>query len=195
MMEKSDSIKSIILAHERQFAAKLASSVMEKPKLSSWMIFIPFIFIFYFQDFSKYKKKRKEFIENHLLSRRKALDEAREALLDDRKPDTSAIANQAGLKPKAADQYGQFMAILADHYTGLLKGAGDNYTGVIKSVYGDRPGDYLFFINRLNNAEKALNAALAPRLKKAQDGVAATIKKIEKNADNLRRAEVKAIYS
>ncbi|MFO7750137.1 MAG: hypothetical protein R6V54_08580 [Desulfobacteraceae bacterium] len=47
----------------------------------------------------------------------------------------------------------------------------------------------------MNNAEQSLNAALAPGLKKAQDGVAATIKKIEKNADKLRRAEVKAIYS
>jgi hypothetical protein len=47
--------KELVLAHEKKFAALLANQVMVKPKLSAWMIFIPFIFIFYFQDFSKYK--------------------------------------------------------------------------------------------------------------------------------------------
>jgi len=187
--------KELILEHEKKFAARLASHVLVKPKLSAWMIFIPFIFIFYFQDFSKYKKQRKEFLDNWLLSRKKALNEAEEAIDEGRKPDTQSLANQANLKAKVTGKYDRLLEVMAKHYTLLLNARGDTYEALIRSAYGNRQGEYLFFINQLTDAEKALNKALAPGLRKTSEGVGATIKKIEKNSEKLRRQEVSKIFT
>lgn len=186
--------KELIMEYEKKFAARLANFVIVKPKLSVWMIFIPFIFIFYFQDFSKYKQQRKEFLENWFLSRKKALNEAEEAIDEGRKPDTACLANQADLKPKVADQYNRLLEVMVNHYTLLLKVKGDTYDALVRSAYGNRQGDFRFFINQLIDAEKALNKALVPQLRKTDEGVGATIKKIEKGSDKLRRQEVNEIF-
>jgi len=187
--------KPIILEREKKFAAELAGFIIIKPKLSVWMIFIPFIFIFYFQDFSKYKKQRKEFMENWVLSRKKALNEAEEARDEGRKPDTQGLAEQANLKPKITGKYHRFLKVMVDHYTLLLNVRGDTYEALVRSAYGNRQGEFLFFINRLTDAEKSLNKALAPGLRKTSEGVGATIKKIEKVSEKLRRMEAKKIFS
>nr|MDA3791014.1 NF038143 family protein [Desulfobacula sp.] len=166
-----------------------------KPKLSAWMIFIPFIFIFYFQDFSKYKKQRKEFLENWLLSRKKALNEAEEAFDEGRKPNTQNIADQANLKAKVSGKYDIFLKVMANHYTLLLNAKGESYEALVRSAYRGSQGEFLFFINQLTEAENQLNKALAPQLKKASDGVLATIKKIEKGSSKLRHDELKEIFS
>jgi hypothetical protein len=187
--------KELILEHDRKFAARLAAHVLVKPKLSVWMIFIPFIFIFYFQDFSKYKKQRKEFLDNWLLSRKKALNEAEEAIDEKRKPDTQRLALQANLKAKVTGKYDRFLAVMANHYTLLLTTGGDTYESLIRSAYRSRQGDFLFFINQLADAEKALNKALAPGLRRTSEGVGGTIKKIENGSDKLRRQEINKIFT
>jgi hypothetical protein len=187
--------KELIIDHEKKFAAHLAGHVLVKPKLSVWMIFIPFIFIFYFQDFSKYKKQRKEFLENWFLSRKKALNEAEEAIDEGRKPNTQDIADQANLKAKVTGKYERFLKVMATHYTLLLNAKGESYQALVKSAYRGRQGEFLFFINQLTEAENQLNKALAPQLKKEADGVPATIKKIEKGSAKLRQKELKEIFS
>ena len=187
--------KELILAHEKKFAAILSGLVLVKPKLSAWMIFIPFIFIFYFQDFSKYKKQRKEFLENWLLSRKKALNEAEEAIDEGRKPNTQTIADQANLKAKVTGKYDAFLKVMANHYTLLLTARGESYEALVRSAYKGRQGEFLFFINQLTQAENQLNKALAPQLKKESEGVLATIKKIEKGSSKLRHDELKEIFS
>ena len=187
--------KALILAHERKFAALLAKQILVKPKLSAWMIFIPFIFIFYFQDFSKYKQQRKEFLENWLLSRKKALNEAFEAIDEKRKPDTQALADKAGLKSKVTDRYEHLLKIMVIHFTLLLNARGDTHGALIRSAYGNRQGEYLFFVNQLTEAENALNKALLPQLRKTAENVGGTIKKIEQGSDKLRRLEINEIFA
>ena len=187
--------KELIINHEKKFAAILASHVLVKPKLSAWMIFIPFIFIFYFQDFSKYKKQRKEFLGNWFLSRKKALNEAEEAIDEGRKPDTQEIADQANIKVKITGKYERFLKVMADHYTLLLNAKGESYGALVKSAYKGSQGDFLFFINQMTEAENLLNKALTPQLKKVTDGVSATIKKIEKGSAKIRHDELKEIFS
>ena len=46
---------ALILAHEEDFAAALARHVIDKPKLSIWMILIPIFFVFYFFQLNKYR--------------------------------------------------------------------------------------------------------------------------------------------
>ncbi|MBU0462159.1 MAG: NF038143 family protein [Proteobacteria bacterium] len=186
--------KELILAHEKKFAAILASHVLVKPKLSAWMIFIPFIFIFYFQDFSVYKKQRKEFLSNWFLSRKKALNEAEEAIDEGRKPNTQLLADQANLKAKVSGTYDRLLKVMANHYTLLLNAKGDSYEGLVRSAYGGRQGEYIFFINQLADAEIALNQALVPQLSKISEGVKTTIKKIEKGSEKLRRLEAGKIF-
>ena len=187
--------KALILAHEKKFAALLAKQVLVKPQLSAWMIFIPFIFIFYFQDFSKYKQQRKEFLANWLLSRNKALNEAEAAIDEKRKPDTKVLADQAGLKPKETDKYDHLLKVMVTHYTSLLNAPGDTYDALVRSSYGNRQGEYLFFVNELTEAENALNKALLPGLRKTAEDVGPTIKKIEKGSEKLRRLEINEIFA
>jgi len=186
--------KELILEYEKKFAARLAGLVLVKPKLSAWMIFIPFIFIFYFQDFAKYKKQRKEFLDNWFLSRKKALNEAEEAMDEGRKSDTQSLANQANLKPRVTDKYNRLLEIMVTHYILLLKIKGDTYDALVRSAYGNRQGGFRFFINQLTDAEMALNKALIPQLRKTSEGVGTIIKKIEKSAEKLRRQEVNEIF-
>ena len=187
--------KELVLAHEKKFAALLANQVLVKPKLSVWMIFIPFIFIFYFQDFSKYKNQRKEFLVNWLLSRKKALNEAEAAIDEKRKPDTKVLADQADLKPKVVGKYEHLLTVMVTHYTALLKAGGETYDDLVRSAYENRQGEYLFFINQLTEAEQALNKALLPELRKNSQNVGATIKKIENASGKLRRSEINEIFA
>jgi hypothetical protein len=186
--------RELIQAYERGFAARLASRVLTKPRLNAWMIFIPFIFIFYFQDFSKWKKQRKAFIDNWMLSRKRMLNETLHALDEDRKPDIGGLCEVADLPEKAQKHYSRLLRILAGHYTVLLKAGADDYPGLVRSAYQGKKGDYLFFINQLLDAEKALNNSLAPQLKKTNPDVGQTISKIETQADQIRRQEIEDFF-
>lgn len=186
--------KHLVLAYEKTFAARLARPVLNKPKLSSWMIFIPFIFVFYFQDLSKYKKNSRSFKDNYLLTRKKALEEAFLAIEEARKPETKPIANQAGLNGKSTEMYAQLLAVLTEHYAALLKSEGNTYEELVKSAYGSKKTNFMLFVNRLSQAEKQLNKALAPGLKKDGNGINDTIGKMEKFSEQLRREDIRSIY-
>jgi hypothetical protein len=186
--------KELILAQERKFAAQLGRSVFSKPQLHTWMILIPFLFVFFIQDLMKYKKGRRAFSDNYLLSHEKALNEAEDALVQGRKPDAEAIARQADLKGKARERYAEFLTVLVEHYTCLLQAKGDSYESLVRSAYGNSRTNFLLFTNLLNQAEKKLNQALTPQLSKDQDGVASTIQKMERGLNQLRRSEAEQIF-
>jgi len=186
--------KDIILAYEREFAGRLAGQVIIKPRLSAWMIFIPVIFVFYFYDFSKYKTQRQTFIDNWLLTRKRMLNETSEALDEDRKPDFEALSKMADLPEKSKKAYIALLKILDGHYTRLLKADADTYPALVRSAYGGRKGDFLYYINQLQDAEKALNKILAPQLKKTTPNAGETITKIETQTDKLRRKEMDPFF-
>lgn len=190
-MEKTT---EIILSHERRYAAQLSSLVLDKPKLSSLMIFIPFLFIFFIQDLLKFRQARKDFSVNYLLSREKALQEAVNVLSENKKADTSAIAAQAGLSKKATEHYSEFLNILTTHYLNLLKANGNDYEAMVRSAYNNNRNSFESFIDRLTQAELSLNKILKQQLKKEQEGVSATIKKIEAGNRQLRKDETALIF-
>ena len=193
MVSKQDK-KELILAQEKKFAAQLGRSVLTKPKLHSWMILIPFLFVFFIQDLMKYKNGRQAFSGNYLLSHEKALKEAEDALAQGRKPDTEAIARQAGLKGKSQEKYAEYLTVLVEHYTCLLQASGDSYESLVRSAYGNSRTNFLLFGNLLNQAEKKLNQALAPQLSKEEDGVDLTIQKMEVASNQLRRTDAEQIF-
>jgi hypothetical protein len=185
-MADSENIKKLIIGQERKFSAQLCRFILHKPMLSSWMIFIPFIFVFYIQDFMKYKKGKQDFMENFLLTRNKALNEAEAALAEHRDIDTGIIAQQAELSPEAREEYAGFMAVLADHYSALLQATGETYEELLRSAYG-RNKNYQAYIDQLGKAEKALNKALSPGLEESTEGVADVVGSIERYSEKIRR--------
>ncbi len=195
-MTSSDEKKKYILDHERKFAAQLGRAIMHKPKLSSWMVLIPFIFIFYFQDLSKYKKGRQEFSENYLLSRTKALKEAEEALAEHREHDTLVIARQAEaeLSPEGQEKYSELLAVLAEHYSSLLQADGDSYEELLQAAYR-RKKSYLSYLDQLAMTEKALNKALRPELAESVEDVNEIVSSIEKHSTIIRRADAKEFFA
>jgi hypothetical protein len=180
MISKNEKIE-MILAQEENFAWQLGRRVLTKPKLHTWMILIPFLFVFFIQDLLKYKKGRKAFSDNYLLSHEKALKEAEDALAQGRKPDAEAVARQASLEGTSQEKY-------------ALQTKGDSYQSLVKSAYGNSRTNFLLFINILNQAEKKLNQALTAQLSKKQEGVDLTIQKIEAASNELRRAEADQIF-
>ena len=186
--------KELILAQERKFAAQLGRHVLSKPKLHTWMILIPFLFVFFIQDLMKYKKGRRAFSDNYLLSREKALNEAEDALVEGRKPDAEAIARQADLQGKSQEKYAEYLVVLVEHYTCLLQAQGDSYESLVRSAYGNNRTNFLLYTHQLNQAEKKLNQALTKQLSKDQDGVAITIQKMEVGSNQLRRTEAEQIF-
>lgn len=186
--------KEVILGYERKFAAQLGREIMHKPKLSTWMVLIPFIFIFYFQDLSKYKQARKEFSDNYLLSRKKALREVEAALVEKRKPDLVVIADQAEIPLNARHKYGDLLSVLAGHYEALFNEDGDSYEDLLKSVYGKK-GKYLAYLDALGEAEKSLNKALKPGLEKSVEGYADLVENIENKSEKLRRQKAGEVFA
>jgi len=75
MTEKKEK-STIILEEEEKFALILASQVINKPQLSLWMILIPIFFVFYFTNLSKYKNGCRQFADNYLIDKKRALNEA-----------------------------------------------------------------------------------------------------------------------
>ena len=193
-MQNQHDKKELILAQERIFAAQLGRLVFNKPQLHTWMILIPFLFVFFIQDLMKYKNGRRAFSENYLSSHEKALNEAEDALIQGRKPDAGAIARQANLKGKAQEQYAEFLTVLVEHYTCLLQANGDSYESLVKSAYGNNRTNFLLYTKLLNQAEKKLNQSLTPQLSKDQDGVNDTIQKMEVGSNQLRRTEAEQIF-
>ncbi len=122
------------------------------------------------------------------------MHEAEEAINEGRKPDTQRLAEQTDLKAKVTGKYSRLLEVMVNHYTLLLNVRGDSYEALVRSAYGNRQGEFLFFINQLTDAEKNLNKALVPGLRKTSEGVGSTIKKIEKSSEKLRRQEVNVIF-
>ena len=193
MVSQNDK-KELILARERKFAAQLGRLVFSKPKLHTWMILIPFLFVFFIQDLMRYKKGRRAFSDNYLLSHEKALKEAEDALAQGRKPNAEVIARQADLQGKSQEKYAEFLTVLAEHYTWLLQAQGDSYESLVRSAYGNNRTNFLLFANCLNQAEKKLNQALTPQLSKEEDGVDLTIQKMEAASNQLRRTDAEHIF-
>ena len=152
-----------IIEQEENFAARLAAKVIDKPKLSIWMILIPFIFVFYFFQLQKAVKGRWEFAENYMITRKRIIYEAKAVVESGGKRDIGGLARMSGAPEKAFGEYKKLLAVLFDHYTDLLRAKGEDFESIVKYAYKTHT-NFLIFLHRLNQAEKVLHAALRPSL-------------------------------
>ena len=112
---------ALILEQQEQFAIALATQIINKPQLSLWMILIPIFFVFYFNDLNKYKKGCRQFAENYLIDKKRALNEAVAVVDGGREPDIRALSELSNINSKAREKQANILAILVEHYSILLK--------------------------------------------------------------------------
>ncbi|UCG78589.1 MAG: NF038143 family protein [Nitrospirota bacterium] len=186
--------KEMIREQEEIFASTLSLRVLEKPKLSIWMILIPIIFVYYFFQYSKFSDARRQFIEHYLQSRKLALKEAARAVTEGREPDSGLINPESDMPAEVRPHHMQVMMLLAEHYEGLLKESGGDFASLVRGAYGDLT-ELLIFFNNLNNAEREVNKALLPHLEVTHEGVEAAMKRIEEGSADLRREMAEDIFS
>ena len=185
--------RQLILDYDQVFVERLTIKIFKKPQLSIWMILIPIIFIFFFQQVTKYKNDKKDFIKNYLLSPNRALNEAYEAIKQKREFNVEPMVEMADLKSHSIDPYRELMSILTQHYTNLLNAKGEKFGDLILSAYPKKT-QYLLMIDDINNAWRALHQTIVQDLAKTTPAAADTVRKIEDSSMEIRNVDIKAFY-
>lgn len=184
--------RELILAHEEEFARRLALAVIDRPRLSVWMILIPIVFVFYFQQFHRFNAGRKSFADHYLLSRRRALDAVFRGMETETPPDVDGIVAMARLPELRRATYRRLVEALVEIYADVLKGGGETYDDLVRASFRNR-GEYLLSLNRLAQAETALNRELRADMDPADD-VGSVVEKMETRSRELRAADAERIF-
>ena len=192
-MTPIDTKCSLIEAHERGFAHLLASRVIPKPDLSIWMILIPIIFVYFFYRLNRYKTGRTEFVDNYMISRKRALEAARLTATTGTPVDLYTLADQAKLPTEVLPQYRKFLGIFNDYYCDLLQAAGESFEELVRSTFRSKT-DYLIMLNRFNQIEKELNTALKPHMENTTEGFNEVVGVLEQSSAVLRRESADKIF-
>lgn len=190
----------IILSHEENFSRTVASQVIEKPAVSAWMIFFPFIFIHYFLNLKRFKAGVEEFTKQFLHNKKIALDAAMNSLKF-REEKNKAIEmglskiykyeNSEKFKLLKQKQLRE-VEILFDHYEKLLKTKGENFENLIKRVYLTE-FSYRQFLTKLQKAEREVYEEVL-NLSDINQEFIMIISKIESTVEKLREQEIRTIF-
>ncbi|MDD5204249.1 MAG: NF038143 family protein [Desulfobacterales bacterium] len=188
LLEKRD----LILENERRFADLLGREVLATPKMNIWMVLIPFILIYHIYQARRVADGRKVFIRNYLRSRERALEEGLRFVEKGTAPVIETMSDGSDLPEPARKFFREFIMFLAGHYRDLLRSDGTDMESLIRSTYKNRM-NYLLFLQRLNQAEKALNDALRPHITGA--GVEEVLETMETVSQRLRREYAAAVFA
>lgn len=192
-MTSLDENKAIILEYEEKFANSVSFAVIDRPKLSTWMILMPIIFIYYFYQLKKYADGRKAFSQHFMLTRKRSLEAAATSLEVGGKPDVESIVNMSNAPTPTHSDYREWLKVLLEHYRYLLRSKGDGIGGLIRSAYETKT-NYLLFINQLSRVEKQFNAALKPFLEETTQDVDQIVESIERRCETLRREDAQSFF-
>lgn len=183
-----------VLAYERRFAFKLGEHVLEKPKMSVWMILIPVIIVYHVFRFKKYVTGRNKFARNYMEAREQALDVARSVVAEGKPRHVDSITARMSLPAETRGPYHRLLSVLVDHYVDLLGAEGEDIDSLLRRAYRSR-ADYLLFFNQLAQAEKNLHAALRPHLDKGGEEIEEAILRIQEISEHMRREEASRVFS
>lgn len=182
------------MTHERNLAITVSSRIIEKPKLTIWMILVPVIFVYFFYRLQKYASGRKEFTDHFMVTRQRAMDEAYLAVQSGKHPDSLKLCRLSSVPEPIYGEYRKWLDVLIDHYMDLLKASGDRYINLVKSAYQTRT-NYLLFVNQLNSVEKHFNDALRPHLPDTIEGGDHIMTAMETYSNDWRRKQAEIIFS
>ena len=190
LKEKSD----LIRFNETTFAYSLSQVVIEKPKISVWMILIPIILVYHMYRHKSYAEGRKAFAENFLITRNRALEAAARSIANESPLDESSVVKEANITESTREDYAAWVRVLMTHYKDLLLCEGDSFDALVRSAYKNKT-NYLLFLNILNKSEMRFNSALKPHLQATTEGVGEIIDRMEKGSEKLRYKEAERIFS
>lgn len=192
IMKDLEKKKELILGQEAAFANAVGAAVIDKPKVSFWMVLVPLLFLYFIHRMQKYKRGRIKFDEDFMVTRRRALELAVESLDSDRGMDLDQAVRHFGLTDELERPYAAWMSVLVDHYRDLMAAEGESYDTLVRNAYGTRV-NHLLILNKLNAVEKDFYAAIKPRLA-AAEGAADIISAMEKESQRLRRELAEQVF-
>jgi hypothetical protein len=185
--------RDLVERREVAFAGAISATVFEKPRVTYWMILVPLFFLFFVFMMRKYKNNRIQFDADFLLTRRRVLDVAADAVAEGRPPEIQSVVRQADLDAALNPPYTAWVETLAGHYMDLLSAEGDSYEALVRAAYRSR-GKYLLTLERLNTAESAFYDALRPTIDAPDNTAAEVIGIIERETRRLRRAAAEQVF-
>ncbi|MFH7319827.1 NF038143 family protein [Desulfurivibrio sp. D14AmB] len=154
----------LISDYEFDFAKRLAREVLEKPKISVWLVLIPILFLYYAHKIQQYKAGLQGFCDGVLHTRKIALEAVVAELLGSDGPDYRASFLAAHPEPtpqalKVLERQTAQIELLKEHYRRLLLAAAPDYRGLLRGAYRNS-GEYGDFLDRLNRAEEEVGQAV-----------------------------------
>lgn len=185
--------KELILRKELLFANQIGAAVFERPKVNFWMILIPILFLYFVYRMQKYKQGRIKFDQDFMITRRRAMDVAVEALSLGGSPDVDRVVKESTLvDEELRKSYGAWVKVLTEYYMDLLAAEGDTFESLVRSAYKSSM-NFLLELNRISTAERQFYSALRLRLSETK-GVAAIIATIEERSQQIRRDMASGIF-
>ena len=184
--------KELILERERFFANAVGSAVFEKPKISMWMILVPILFLHFIHRMQKYKTGRIRFDEEFMVTRRRAMDLAVDAVESGVKPDVDEAVRDFNVPVALEKPYASWMRCLVEYYMDLLRSNGETFEDLVRSCFRNRE-DLLPTLNRLNTVERDFYEVLKPQLT-STEGAVDIIATIISNSQRLRRELAQQIF-
>ncbi|EFI35229.1 conserved hypothetical protein [Desulfonatronospira thiodismutans ASO3-1] len=188
-----------IFQREEQFAHTLATSVIQKPKLSVWMFLVPILFIYHANHIKRYKNNLANFQQGFTRTKLHALNLAREELVrgekkEEREMDLFADYDVDGPNvQEVRNRQMEEIRLLIKHYRSLLRSSGRDYPELVRSAYKTK-NEYKKFLNKLNQAEKEVNKAALHAFHDSDDS-RKVVSEMEKQASILRNQEAGSIFS
>lgn len=193
-MNALDAKKQLILEQELRFADAIARAVFEKPKVSYWMVLLPILFVFFVYRMQQYKQGRRKFKDDFMITRRRALEAAYQALVMNSAPDIESVIRQATLGQALQGPYRDWVSVQTGLYCDLLAAEGKNFDALVRTVYSNR-GVFLLMLNRLSTVERAFYSALqGDEAMSRTAGAADIIATIETQSRQLRRQLAEQIF-
>jgi hypothetical protein len=188
----------LIWNQENQFAFKVAKKVLQKPKISVWIVLIPILFLYYAHKIQQYKAAVHDFSKGLKRSKILALDSAKEEMDSGRKDTgfqdafvSKDLENSPNVMRVREKQIAE-VVLLKSHYQKLLRQQGSTYPALIRKAYRTS-ADYRMFLDRLVEAEKAVHDAVLRAYHPGEEAQAVT-KKMQKAAMALRQEEIKTFF-
>lgn len=155
----------LIWDYENQFAYKVARQVIQKPKVSVWLVLMPILFLFYAHKIQQYKAGIHKFSQGLMRTKILALDSALEEINTGR-VDEEVRKNLAASDSEASvavmrvrNQQLAEVELLKAHYNKLLRQPGTSYQTLIQKTY-QTGGAYRLFVNQLTRIENEVLEAV-----------------------------------
>ncbi len=151
--------KEFILAYEESLAGELSEKLLDRPKMSVWMILIPLIFVFHCQRHKRFVEGKKKFIQEWTRNKEQALCAAVMEVSGQEERDPEKWRKAVFHLPTAAQEASlRLQHLLTDHYKKILQATGSEIGTLVSQAYG-RDG-YALFVRRRIELEQEFSRHL-----------------------------------